>query len=62
MEGATHFIEQYNNKTAYYKKGKQNEFFTPPLRLSYLKDSISHTASMTTVKTVAVFKIKWKNK
>lgn len=61
MEGATHYIEQYNNTTKYYKKGKQNEFFTPPLPISYLKDSIRHTASMTTIKTVAVFKIKFKN-
>jgi hypothetical protein len=55
MQQATHFIEQYVGITT------KNISSTEPLLINFLNESLSCTSKNGLLKTIAVFKIKFKN-
>lgn len=57
MEGATHFIAQINDRNFYGNK----HYFTKPAKISYLSSYLRYDKNYSTIHTVAIFLIKYKN-
>lgn len=57
----THFIEQYNAKEEYRSDTGPNEHFTEVMPLDYLPRREEFMKTITTLKTVAIFKIQFKD-
>ena len=58
MTGATHFIEQYAERD----NPNNYRFSMGHIEIFLLNKILTNTRNIDTLKTVAVFKIKWKNK
>lgn len=56
----THFLEQYNAKEGYRFEDRPNEMFTDVLPISILSYRNEFMMEMTTLFTVAIWKIKFK--
>jgi len=57
---ATHFIEQFNS-IRQHAEGDQKENFTPTMPIGDLEKQLRSTEKYMTLRTVAVFKIKFKS-
>ena len=58
MEGATHFIEQYNNKDKYKIYNQKNEYHSIVRPIKELDETLLNTKQFISFKTIAVWYIK----